>query len=329
MEKRSKNLKNKGYQPSDKNLWKGRVTNISSEYWYQEVECIDLNKESLINHYKDQKSIGIIGYACDEGIERNQGRTGAFSGPLELRKKLAKIPLHFENKHLIDFGDVVCNDQDMEACQNRLSAYVSSMLNQDMFPIVIGGGHDIAYGHFMGLKEGVKDLKQQKIGIINFDAHFDLRPLEEQGNSGTPFYQINSNLKKENTLFNYLVLGIQEQSNTKELFRIAQELEVKYVLNQNCYFSKIKKQLDTFIEANDSIYITIDMDGFSSAYAPGVSAPSTLGFSPSFVFETLDYLFKTNKVISCDIAELNPTYDLDGRTAHLAARLVDFMAKSC
>jgi formiminoglutamase len=40
----------------------------------------------------------------------------------------------------------------------------------------------------------------------------------------------------------------------------------------------------------------------------------------------LRFLFETNKVISCDIAELNPLFDRDGTTALLAARLVDFMA---
>jgi formiminoglutamase len=45
------------------------------------------------------------------------------------------------------------------------------------------------------------------------------------------------------------------------------------------------------------------MDGFSSAYAPGV-----------------------RKVISCNIAELNPTVDQDNITANLAAKLVDYIA---
>ena len=45
-----------------------------------------------------------------------------------------------------------------------------------------------------------------------------------------------------------------------------------------------------------------------------------------FVVEMLRFLFETNKVISCDIAELNPLFDRDGTTALLAARLVDFMA---
>ena len=67
--------------------------------------------------------------------------------------------------------------------------------------------------------------------------------------------------------------------------------------------------------------------GFSSAYAPGVSAPSSLGMEPLFVLELLKHIFKSNKIVSCDIAELNPTYDIDGITASLAARLVDIIVQ--
>ncbi len=87
----------------------------------------------------------------------------------------------------------------------------------------------------------------------------------------------------------------------------------------------LQQRLIPFIRKIDYLYITIDLDGFSSAYAPGVSAPSPLGFTPYFVFKMLKFLFATNKVISCDIAELNPTLDRDNLTANLAAKLVDFI----
>ncbi len=67
------------------------------------------------------------------------------------------------------------------------------------------------------------------------------------------------------------------------------------------------------------------MDGFSSAYSPGVSAPSPLGFTPYFVFKILSFLFDTRKVISFDIAELNPSLDRDKLTASLAAKIIDFV----
>lgn len=318
---------NDSYAPSLSNSWTGRssIPGTGNDYWHQKVELIDL---SAFQHQPDaygKIDYALLGYACDEGIRRNAGRVGARNGPKSIRERLAKLPYHNAQKRVCDFGDIECKDRDMETTQKLLSEAVSDFLAQDIFPILLGGGHDMSYGHFRGIWNHVKDKEDSKIGIINFDAHFDLRPLEKEGNSGTPFYQI---LKEYGDSVDYFVLGIQEQSNTQSLFELVEKFKVPYVLNYDCDYKNleaVKQRLQYFIERNDYLYVTIDMDGFSSAYAPGVSAPSPMGFTPYFVLNTLRYLLDSKKVISCDIAELNPKFDLDYATANLAGRLVDFI----
>ena len=119
-------------------------------------------------------------------------------------------------------------------------------------------------------------------------------------------------------------------ANTRELFEIAKDKKVDYLLNDTCELNNleiIKGQLDPFLEKNDALYLTVDLDGFSSAYAPGVSAPSPLGFTPNFFFKVLDFLMNSQKVVAVDIAELNPKYDRDHCTASLAARIVYAVVK--
>jgi formiminoglutamase len=315
-----KNLKVR-YKAGDKALYSGRKSKLNNQYWHQEI---------LVSHIEDLKNnnptdIGIIGYVCDEGVKRNQGRIGAQKGPKSVRNKLGKLPIHYKNKKIVDFGDIICLDDYLEDCQKALSKTVSTLISNKILPIAIGGGHDIAYANFNGIKEAIKNVSNNKIGIINFDAHFDLRAVETQPNSGTPFHQIIT----ENNAVAYFAIGIQQQSNPKELFEIAAQKKVSYISNFDCEtFSKdLKSNLNAFIKEIDYVYITIDMDGFSSAYAPGVSAPSALGFTPSFVYKVLAFLFQSKKVISCDIAELNPDFDRDDSTASLAARLVDYMVQ--
>lgn len=321
-------LLNADYYPGEKRHWSGRKSNpdIENQYWHQEIELLDINdlkKESKID-------IGIIGYVCDEGVRRNLGRVGAAEGPKILREKLAKLPIHFDSKRVVDFGDINCVDGDMESCQEGFSNIINQLISNKIFPIAIGGGHDMAYGHFMGIREAVKNTSKKKIGIINFDAHFDIRPVEKKSNSGTPFNQIITELEKTDETVDYFAIGIQRQSNTKELFEIAKNKHIDYAINYDCESSaeemkNLQERLKPIITNNDYLYITIDLDGFSSAYAPGVSAPSPLGFTPYFVFKMLHFLFDTRKVISCDIAELNPTLDRDNLTAVLGAKLVDFI----
>lgn len=85
----------------------------------------------------------------------------------------------------------------------------------------------------------------------------------------------------------------------------------------------IAQTLDDFCLKVNKIYLSIDLDGFSSAYAPGVSAPSPLGFSPELAFRIFDYLAKTGKLISMDIVELNPGFDRDNATGRLASKCIE------
>ncbi|WP_088323667.1 formimidoylglutamase [Polaribacter tangerinus] len=303
------------YIPGNQKNWTGRHTENSLQYWYQIIETENVTKKF------SKANFGLIGYACDEGVRRNLGRVGAKNGPKNIRTKLAKIPFHFQDKKIIDFGDITCNDDKLENCQRSFSEVIGKLISQKIIPIGLGGGHDIAYANFNGIKKGIKDFKNHKIGILNFDAHFDLRKTTNLSNSGTPFYQI---LSENNNVY-YLPIGIQQQSNTKELYEIAANNSVEFISNFDCseLTNQLKDKLQSFIDNIDYLYLTIDLDGFSSAYAPGVSAPSPLGFSPKFMYDIIPFILKTHKVVSCDIAELNPKYDIDNHTATLAARIID------
>lgn len=307
-----------GYRKGKLENWTGRNSKLENQFWHQEIQV-----SSIQNTTTENTNIGLVGYICDEGVLRNQGRVGAKKGPKIVRNKLAKLPTHFTNKKVTDFGDIICIDNHLEDCQKGFSKIIGKLISENILPIAIGGGHDIAYANFNGIKLGLKKTSKKKIGIINFDAHFDLRTVETQSNSGTPFNQILS----ENKDVSYFAIGIQQQSNTKELFKIAQEKEVSFVSNFECETldNNLKNKLNLFIDNVDYLYVTIDLDGFSSAFAPGVSAPSPLGFHPIFVYQALEFIFNSKKVISCDIAELNPNFDIDNQTANLAARLVDFI----
>lgn len=70
-----------------------------------------------------------------------------------------------------------------------------------------------------------------------------------------------------------------------------------------------------------AIYLTIDLDVFSSSYAPGVSAPQPLGLFPWHVIPILKKLTQTGKIVAFDICELNPRHDLEELTAKLSALL--------
>lgn len=312
----------KHYSKPKKDIWQGRVSN-KSLYLHEKVKCVPLQEIPE----PPKKSIALLGYACDEGVKRNQGRVGAIKGPETIKTSFGKLPNHLPSTvQLYDAGSITCKNDDLEAAQNALSDAVITLLDNKHFPVVLGGGHDVAYGHYNGIKNYLDSKKEgQTIGIINFDAHFDLRKPSDNNNSGTPFYQIATQSKKENCSFNYLCLGIRKDANDRTLFEAAKELDVKYVLSdtfQMQFLDEINTWINAFIKTVDKVYVTIDLDGFSSAYAPGVSAPSPMGFTPQIVVECLKTIIGSGKLISMDVAEMNPKFDIDGQTAKLAASLL-------
>lgn len=308
------------YKPTDRQIWQGRssVDGYTNQYWHEAILFDDVDR---INESK-KYDVGVHGFVCDEGVRRNQGRVGAANGPKKIRERLSKLAFHLQ-KSVVDLGDVVCVGSEMELAQQELSRRTALLISKGIFSFVLGGGHEVAFGHGEGVIAGAKKLGKNKIGIINFDAHFDLRPSHEISHSGSPFYQL---LKKYPTEIEYMAIGIQKESNPQQLFDIAQEHKVGYILNTSCVESQISsilQEVEEFIHKQDAIYISIDLDGFSSNFAPGVSAPSPMGFSPLFVLTILENILATQKVLACDIAELNPKYDIDNCTANLAARLIN------
>lgn len=305
------------YNAPQKHLWSIHRDSLEKHYLGQWVECHNLDSYQQI---KPQEHIAILGFACDEGVKRNHGRQGAALGPKMIRECLAKIPASKKHtaKKIIDVGDVLCEQNQLELAQNRLAAVVETTLHHKAFPIVLGGGHETAWGHWLGLANA---WPHKDIAILNFDAHFDMRhtQIDGKGTSGTPFMQVANFCENRKRPFSYYCYGIDKFSNHQQLFEAAKAWSVNYLTLDDILTTS---QNESFIEqvlSHDAVYITLCMDVFSSSVAPGVSAPSALGLLPHHVLPLLKQCAQSGKIVAFDIVECAPPLDTDNRTAKLAA----------
>lgn len=304
--------------------WTGRKSE-KIEYWHQAAISVkdlklDTNQESL--------KVGILGYAGEESVKRNHGRTGTILAPKSIRNMMGSLAYHLpDTAKIFDYGDIATMDGDMESSHQLISQTIQRLLETNHFPVMLGGGHDLAYAHASGIYNYLKP-KGQKLGIINMDAHFDLRPTTDgKGHSGSPFLQLAQENKDD---FHYLCLGVQRSVNPKSLFKTADELNAKWMVMEDFRMNNwevIQEKILWFLDSMDKIYLSVDMDGFSSAFAPGVSAPSPMGFRPEFAFKVFELISKSKKVISMDVVELNPNFDQDNCTARLAARCAEYVVR--
>ncbi|WP_076354988.1 MULTISPECIES: formimidoylglutamase [Chryseobacterium] len=299
------------------NIWQGRLDG-------EELLFHRLFQRVKEEHNYDNISTGdfvLHGFAVDEGVRRNKGRQGAKEAPNVIRKNMSNFPVILPDFKLLDFGNVTCEDGNLENTQNNLAKNVSKVLLKGGKSLVLGGGHEVTYAHYLGVKTA---FPEQKIGIINIDAHFDNRQPEKGvgPSSGTGFWQI-----AQDGPINSLHIGIQRNSNTLKLFDTAHQYGMKYVLADELFFenlTSIYQRIDELLNNVDFAYLTICMDVFNASIAPGVSASAYNGiFADTAFMHFYRHILKSKKLVALDVAEVNPSFDIQDRTARLAACLVN------
>lgn len=272
----------------------------------------------------------LMGFPQDEGVERNSGRTGAHSSPDLIRRFLGKFraPLVFDSAapypvRIKDIGNLRCEGKDLESTQHFLGESVSMVLCSGALPIILGGGHETAFGHFLGYA-----LAGRQVSILNVDAHFDVRPLcSGKGHSGSPFRQAAEHSSGKLIPHGYACIGIQETVNPRHALEYIRSHKFNFVpLERAIDSEQLGSFLDAFFEnsisAGADTMLTIDLDSIKQADAPGVSAPCPIGFTSEQAVAVVRSIVMRG-VTSVDIVEYNPQYDLDDRpTARLAAYII-------
>lgn len=307
--------------PAQSDWWQGRCDNedgAKGKRWHQAVIT---NSDKLAR-------ASLLGFASDRGVMLNKGRPGAKQGPAALRKALANLAWHHQNTGINDRGDILVDD-DLPAGQQAYAAALCQALQAGQFVLGLGGGHEIGWPGFLGCQQFIQHHSPGKsLGIINFDAHFDLRKPAPAASSGTPFLQAADYCQQQQLNFSYACLGVARSANTAILYERAKTLNVAYIEDLAFSNKNAITLLDSFLQNQDYLYVTCCLDVFPAADAPGVSAPAALGISPQLVLQLiaqLGELCSKHQVnwLYADVAELSPPHDIDDRSARLAARIID------
>ena len=258
--------------------------------------------------------VALLGFPADEGVRRNGGRIGAAEAPAAIRAALYRMtpdgraldPFVHLLEHTVDLGDVEVTG-DLEADQVRLAERVGDLLAREIVPVVLGGGHETAYGHFLGYAQ-----TEQPVWALNWDAHADVRPLAEgQGHSGSPFRQM---LDHDSGLCRgYTVAGLLPWRVAADHAAVATEA----VWADDLTADRAVALVDAL---SGPTLASFDLDALDAA--PGVSAPGVGGLSVPVWLAAAQACGRSPHVRSVDVVELNPRYDADGRSATLAALTV-------
>lgn len=259
--------------------------------------------------------VGLIGFPCDEGVRRNHGRPGAAAAPNAIRRALYGLTLGTADTlsalvgRMSDLGDLEVT-RNLERDQAMLGEVVGALIQQGTIPIVLGGGHETSYGHFLGYVAATRD-----VSIVNWDAHPDVRPLiDGRGHSGSPFRQ--ALLHDARRCRRYTVAGLLPHAVSRAHIDFIAENGGDIVWREAVCVESVSR---LYAERTCATMVSFDLDAVDAAHAPGVSAPSAGGLLPAEWFPAALEAGRCEAVTSLDIVELNPSYDVDQRTATLAA----------
>ncbi len=268
----------------------------------------------------DSAAVVLVGFPTDRGVQRNGGRRGAAEAPTAIREQLFRLTPDPESPETFtrllestcDLGDVAMSG-DLETDQERLAETLEPHLARGAVAIILGGGHETAYGHFLGYVRAGRP-----VAILNWDAHADVRPLvDDLGHSGSPFRQALAH--PSGLCRNYTVAGLNPTTVARAHLDFISERGGAAYFNTEVNFTVV----ESILAAHEfESLVTFDLDAVDSAAAPGVSAPATAGLSPHIWLYAAYRAGRTATVRSMDVVELCPPHDVDRRTARLAARTV-------
>jgi formiminoglutamase len=278
---------------------------------------------------KNSRHFVLAGYPDDEGIRLNGGRPGAANAPDAVRRPLYKMtpalsssrPMGFQ---LWDAGNLSSAGASLESRHETVTAFARTALDHGVGWIGIGGGHDYGFADAAAFIESVHAKSSARPLVINFDAHLDVRPTTKGLSSGTPFFRM---LEKYPDV-DFAEIGIQGQCNSKSHLEWVLARGARVVTQEEVEASGeslttiVQRKLNDWLLRPRPVFLSVDIDGFSSAVAPGCSQSWATGFMPSEFFPCLQLLSQRLEVKMLSIYEVSPPLDQDDRTAKLAAQII-------
>lgn len=156
--------------------WTGRYDGDGEAHrrWWQAVTPADESTSAPHVPGTAGRPAVLLGFCSDEGVRRNKGRTGAAAAPAAIRSALGPLA-HHSDRPVTDAGDVVVRDGELEAGQARAGLAVSALLDGGHLTLLLGGGHETAYASYLGVAGSRAVRDGRRLGVLNLDAHFDLR----------------------------------------------------------------------------------------------------------------------------------------------------------
>ena len=295
-------------------LWESPSEDPNDETFGDVVEGVDLAHQDPAGPGHE---VVLVGEPFDAAVV---GRPGAARGPEAIREALRGVKTRgFESgpvgraRSIGDLGDLAVDSLDPRAIQRSVAEVTADLHAGDALPVFLGGDNSLTFPNVEPL------LDRGSVGVVNLDAHLDVREVRESPTSGTPYRQL-----FEAGLDAYVCLGVRHHETSTAYVDYLRERGGEVVTSEAVgrdLEGAVRRARDAVADV-DHLYLSVDCDVLDAAAAPGVSAPTPGGLTTRELFRVVRRLASDDRIAGFEVVECAPPLDESDRTAGAAARAV-------
>ena len=295
-------------------IWESPSEDPNDETFGDVVEGVDLAHQDPADPDHD---VVLVGEPFDAAVV---GRPGAARGPDAIREALRGVKTHgFESgpvgraRSIGDLGDLAVDSMAPGDVQRQVASVTADVHAGDVLPVFLGGDNSLTYSNVEPLCD------RGSVGVVNLDAHLDVREVREAPTSGTPYRQL-----FEAGLDAYVCLGARHHETSTAYADYLAERGGEVVTSEAVgrdLERAVRRARDAVADV-DHLYLSVDCDVLDAAAAPGVSAPTPGGLTTRELFRIVRRLASDDRVAGFEVVECAPPLDEGDRTAGAAARAV-------
>ncbi len=266
--------------------------------------------------------IAVMGIPFDNAVS---WRDGTQHAPERIRSLTPHLGFSTEEGEILrvrirDYGDIE-HDLNWERYFGNVELAAHEILNGNhKLPVFIGGDHSVGIPLFKAFAKTYTG----KIGYIQWDSHADLA----DNFGGHPWSHANTarrNIEQPNLSCDNLAFVGLRSFLTEELDFYAANPTIGWHTARSVYqrgIETIAHEIVAQMRGVDAIYMSVDIDGFDPATAPGTGTPEHGGMSLREGLEFLRIIFANLPVKAMDIVEVSPPLDISDVTSLAAAKIM-------
>ena len=209
-----------------------------------------------------------------------------------------------------DEASVRIVDERSDAVAEMVRAFFDERLVAERLPVLVGGDHSTPFGAIAACAE-----HRPGLGVLQFDAHADLRPAYE-GFRRSHASILDNVLGEIDGVARLIQVGVRDLCE-QEFDAIVEDDRITAVLENELADARLDGEVQTLAERTlellpDDVYVTFDVDALDPSLCPSTGTPVPGGLSWDEAIVWLEALARAGKrVVGMDLVEVSPGPDGD------------------